>query len=384
MPPGTAGPVFTMGNATDTVYFTPSGGSYHRLFCYPLHDNERDGITRQNATAKRRGKEPMVVKNDVPESVKRELRREVGFGCPICRSPFLTWHHFDPPLRVRVHNEPSGMIALCQPHHDAADADSFSVEELRALKQSKRSADDVRGSFPSWQKPNLLVRMGGVYSGGTSPLISVGSKPLIRLEKNEADLLSLSFVLHARDGTRLLQMEQNEINLNPRDTYDFSATASQKEVKLWFAKRDIGIDLSFDRIPLSELEAVLAKDREPSEIAICRIREEHLARFHPAQREWLIEHESDPLPDFLLEGLPDHSREAMLSGDPTGTFVKRWAKEQCLTGDDRIPFLDFKNMKLIHDGKEITIRDGIVGGGLRAKYSASFENKLGEINLASE
>src|SRR5438876_5358162 len=26
-----------------------------------------------------------------------ELRREVGFGCPVCRSPFLTWHLFDPP-----------------------------------------------------------------------------------------------------------------------------------------------------------------------------------------------------------------------------------------------------------------------------------------------
>lgn len=27
------------------------------------------------------------------------LRREVGFGCPVCRSPFLTWHHFDPPVK---------------------------------------------------------------------------------------------------------------------------------------------------------------------------------------------------------------------------------------------------------------------------------------------
>lgn len=46
-------PAFSKGNPADTVYFTPSGGSYHRLYCYHLHDNERDGLSLQNATAKR-------------------------------------------------------------------------------------------------------------------------------------------------------------------------------------------------------------------------------------------------------------------------------------------------------------------------------------------
>ena len=43
----------------------------------------------------------------------RTLRREVGFGCPVCRSPFLTWHHFDPPYHVEEHWRHEGMIALC-------------------------------------------------------------------------------------------------------------------------------------------------------------------------------------------------------------------------------------------------------------------------------
>jgi hypothetical protein len=60
----------------------------------------------------------------IPEHVKEKLRTEVGYGCPICRSPFLTWHHFDPPYRVRPHNDPEGMIALCREHSDEADNDN--------------------------------------------------------------------------------------------------------------------------------------------------------------------------------------------------------------------------------------------------------------------
>lgn len=91
----------------------------------------------------------------IPEEVKRQLRREVGFGCPLCRKPFLSWHHFDPPYHVEAHNRPEGMIALCLEHFAEADQGLFSPEELRRLKVSPRSAEDAKGDFPSWKKPNV-------------------------------------------------------------------------------------------------------------------------------------------------------------------------------------------------------------------------------------
>src|SRR4051794_36852278 len=76
-----------------------------------------------------------------------ELRREVGFGCPVCRSPFLTWHHFDPPVHgprgTGMHWRPEGIIAMCPICHPDADekggsAGAYSTEELRAMKKSHR------------------------------------------------------------------------------------------------------------------------------------------------------------------------------------------------------------------------------------------------------
>ncbi len=73
-----------------------------------------------------------------PADIRRALRVEVGFGCPVdgCGSPYLTWHHFDPPWRERQHHDAAGMIALCLQHHKEADSGAFSHEQLRVLKAS--------------------------------------------------------------------------------------------------------------------------------------------------------------------------------------------------------------------------------------------------------
>src|SRR5450432_802629 len=91
-----------------------------------------------------------------------KLRQEVGFGCPVCRSPFLTWHHFDPPEHVEKHWRPEGIIAMCRVCHDDADekgnrAGAYSKEELRAMKKAGRKSDDVKGHFPTWQDKERLL-----------------------------------------------------------------------------------------------------------------------------------------------------------------------------------------------------------------------------------
>jgi hypothetical protein len=64
--------------------------------------------------------------------IRMALAEEVGFGCPVegCGSPYLSWHHFDPPWSERQQHEPQGMIALCRTHHDMADVGTFAGEPV--------------------------------------------------------------------------------------------------------------------------------------------------------------------------------------------------------------------------------------------------------------
>lgn len=85
-----------------------------------------------------------------PARIRERLRREVGFGCPVkgCGSPYLTWHHFDPPWSKHEHHEPNGMIALCREHHDQADAGAFTKDQLRAFKVATSDREKgVQGRF---------------------------------------------------------------------------------------------------------------------------------------------------------------------------------------------------------------------------------------------
>jgi hypothetical protein len=316
-------------------------------------------------------------------SAIKELAWEVGFGCPVCRSPFLTWHHFDPPWEKEEHWRPEGMIALCIVCHPDADkkgdhAGAYSMEELRAMKMTNRSSEDVKGHFPTWQdKKSLLVRVGGCYADTSAPVISVNEIPQIALGKNEAGLLSLSFELRNTKNDVLVRMEDNWFTAYPRNVHNMIVTPKTKEVKVWLEEEDVGLEFSFKRITMAELDEVLAWDREKAEKLM-------LDRLPPEQRQFIEQCQAEfrSRPRQLtpgLEQLPEHIREAHLSGDPVGSFVKSWVRRHCVMDDGLVPFLNFEQMAIHFHGERITIKDGVAGF---IHYSAAIENGKGAINLA--
>ena len=73
-----------------------------------------------------------------PPTVRRRLRQEIGFGCPFpgCGSPYLMYHHFDPPWREEQRMYPEGIIPLCAQHHALADQGTWTISQLREYKQN--------------------------------------------------------------------------------------------------------------------------------------------------------------------------------------------------------------------------------------------------------
>lgn len=116
-----------------------------------------------------------------PVPVRRALRQEVGFGCPVqdCGNPYLSWHHFDPPWSEREHHDPPGMIALCAEHHSKADAGAFDKEQLRQLKRDPfAKGRAVKGRF-DWLRNELLLVVGGMFYLRTPIAVQVGGRPIV-------------------------------------------------------------------------------------------------------------------------------------------------------------------------------------------------------------
>jgi len=154
---------------------------------------------------------------DPYERVKTVLRQEVGFCCPVqgCGSPYLTWHHFDPPWRAEHHHRPEGMIALCRPHADKADNGSFTDDQLRELKREGRSrAALVRGQF-DWMRRDLLAVVGGNFYYEQSVIFQIGDIPCIWFDRDEDGYLLLNFRMPTISGQSRAQIERNFWSVSP-------------------------------------------------------------------------------------------------------------------------------------------------------------------------
>lgn len=145
-----------------------------------------------------------------PAAVRRELRREVGYGCPVpgCESPYLQWHHFDPPWRERQHHEPNGMVALCQEHHDKADAETFTKDQLREFKeQGAARSKEVKGRF-DWLRRDLLAVVGGMMYYDTPIIFNLNNQPIIWFTRDEDGYMLLNVrMVSTSEEARMVRRE---------------------------------------------------------------------------------------------------------------------------------------------------------------------------------
>jgi hypothetical protein len=145
-----------------------------------------------------------------PAAVLRQLRREVGFGCPVdgCDRPYLTWHHFDPPWRLEQHHRPESMIALCRLHADQADGGAYTVEQLRRYKSKGATEGSIRGRF-EWMRNELLLVAGGGFYYQCPIVLQWRGRPQIWFERDESKLMLLNVEVPTGSGEPRAKIENN-------------------------------------------------------------------------------------------------------------------------------------------------------------------------------
>ncbi len=113
-------------------------------------------------------------------------------GTDYCGSPYLTYHHFDPPWRMEHHHDPARMIALCWTHHGVADA--LTVDECREIKETALSrAGDVAGRF-RWMRRDVLAIVGGNYYYETPQMVVYQGRRLIWFNRDDQHRMLLNIV----------------------------------------------------------------------------------------------------------------------------------------------------------------------------------------------
>ncbi|ELC7279781.1 HNH endonuclease [Aeromonas veronii] len=194
-----------------------------------------------------------------PKHVKRALREEVGFGCPVpnCGRPYLEWHHFDPPWHIENHHNPSGMIALCREHHIQADHGAFTPEQLHEFKcAGKESWRQISGKF-NWMRNRILAVVGGNFYYETPIIFMFREQPIIWFERDENNYLLLNLHMLSTSGLPRAYITNNEW-FNVGNEADIECPPSAKKLKISYPNGDT---VSIEFFEINSIED--AKKRYP-------------------------------------------------------------------------------------------------------------------------
>jgi hypothetical protein len=146
-----------------------------------------------------------------PSEILKILREEANFGCPIpgCGNPYLTWHHFDPPWKIKEHHDPTGMIALCRDHHDKADAGLYTIDQLRELKNNAKSNNQIIQSKFEWLRREIITMIGSNIYSNTPVIFEYNNEPIIWYNRSKEGYMLLNIRMDRIFGKSGLIIEDN-------------------------------------------------------------------------------------------------------------------------------------------------------------------------------
>jgi hypothetical protein len=230
----------------------------------------------------------------LPADVRKALRQEVGFGCPVprCRSAFLQYHHFDPEWHVKHHHRLEGLIPLCTKHHPQADA--FTIEQLR---QFKKLAHDrpARETFV-WLRQELVGVVGSGIYHETPILVACGNQPLIWFNRDELGHALLNVRMLTCSGQPRLCIQDNDF-IVLGEPIDFESPPSGKLLRVRYDNGDyLRVEFrefksleaackKFEHIPQSDMQGLI--QNWPATFVIVRMKVgETGIQFGPNWTKW--------------------------------------------------------------------------------------------------
>lgn len=157
----------------------------------------------------------MKNKNDlsrhIPEEIKRQVRRNCGFGCVICGSAFYEYEHFNPEFNEATAHTPAGITLLCAKHHDDKTRGRMSNNALiEAVANPKcKQTGFSHGSLEFGTKESI-VQIGSTVFIDARNIICINGETVLSIKKPEVENAPFLLTLVTEDSHSSNRVIDNE------------------------------------------------------------------------------------------------------------------------------------------------------------------------------
>lgn len=213
----------------------------------------------------------MVFDRHIPLPIKRKLRQEVNFGCPIknCGTPYLKYHHFDPTFAklektTNPTHLPENIIALCAEHEDHADGGKWISEKLREYKNNSFITKNLESEEFGYLRQKIIVKIGANLVYDAPIILRIDGESVIWFTHDDQNNLRLNIKLKDSTGNTILLMEENDWIVHTPDLFDLICPPQGKELEIKAKDETTEFKIRFDDYDMSKLKQTLLDFQMPS------------------------------------------------------------------------------------------------------------------------
>ncbi|MBM7341666.1 HNH endonuclease [Pantoea coffeiphila] len=194
---------------------------------------------------------------DIPESIKREVRKKCFFGCVICGMPFFQYDHIDEYSEVKEHTE-ENLVLLCPNHHAAKTTNKLSKERVREAKLNPHNSNRAHTTgFKLEPSKKLSVQLGSntVFGlnnkeNGIHCPIWINGMGFFLIHKEDG-WLTFSLSLTDCNGNVLLNVLKGELMISV-DAWDYVYEGENIKIRSGLKKILLELNLSDAKVELKK------------------------------------------------------------------------------------------------------------------------------------
>lgn len=181
---------------------------------------------------------------NIPEELKREIRRRSKFGCVVCRCAFYQYEHIDPEFHEAHEHNPNYMCLLCGHCHDKVTRGSLSKSTVKRRYEEIQEKNDVGSPFDQFdlEHDNITVTLGSCIFKNAKALVVLNGEVILAIEppEDQSAFPALSGYFSDSDGKELMRIERNEW-IGPSIAWDMEIVG--KEIFIRSAPKTIALHL---------------------------------------------------------------------------------------------------------------------------------------------
>lgn len=152
-------------------------------------------------------------RSDLSEDIRREVRQRCGFGCVVCGSAIVQYHHFDPPFAEAREHRAEGITLLCGGCHDNVTRGLWSESFVRQRNLVPWGSFKHPHHLLDLSPPLWFILGSVIFVGKGGSILTIDGEEVFGVEPIEGEGVAVNARFFDNLNNVILEIGRNELLL---------------------------------------------------------------------------------------------------------------------------------------------------------------------------